>query len=453
MHHPNKGRISSALSAVLSVSVFLLFFLGLLRFPNAIRNRLAADLSYCLGVLIPSLFPFVAFTTYATESRLSDRLGKGLGFLADYGFHLPKSTLVPLIMGLIGGYPAGAAGVSSLLQKKVIHPKEAERMLCFCVNPGIPFVVFFLGDVVLKNRKIGWLLLAAILSASALMGIFLGIWSRIFTNPKTPLRKPSQTGTKSASASSMGVDSRSEPGTASDSAGPLLRSGSLPAGAVPSRPNSSASSSWTSVDSILPDSISKRSISEKKAAQSPVIHAAAQTAQAMIKMTACILLFSGILSILQGFGLFQAAAGLFSRFLPLPATAIETFFILLTEITTGICSPVGGRLPFPFYAFALAFGGICVHLQLFSFFEYPMISVRKFFLSRLSHGLLSAWIFTMLLNRFPDAQAVFFHTPNSPLTISVHFGTSLYGGLSLLLLCGAFLLFAQSNQKNTSISS
>ena len=92
------------------------------------------------------------------------------------------------------------------------------------------------------------------------------------------------------------------------------------------------------------------------------------------------------------------------------------------------------------FAFGLAFGGLCVHLQIFSFFESFPLPKWKFFSFRLLHGLFAVGMLKLWKHFLPEtSQAAFqLYTP-----LPQNFGglsTSMAGGASLLLMCCAFLL-------------
>ena len=97
------------------------------------------------------------------------------------------------------------------------------------------------------------------------------------------------------------------------------------------------------------------------------------------------------------------------------------------------------------YAFGLAFGGLCVHLQLFSFFpEFPLGKLR-FFLGRILHGLLSAGIFLALERLVPGPVQPVWAVSGTPLEYGITASTWA-GGLSLLLMCLAFLLVVSKSR-------
>jgi hypothetical protein len=65
---------------------------------------------------------------------------------------------LPLLLGILCGFPIGAATIANSIEKGNLSQKEGERMLFFCNNAGPGFLILFCGYSILKNQKIGILL-------------------------------------------------------------------------------------------------------------------------------------------------------------------------------------------------------------------------------------------------------------------------------------------------------
>lgn len=168
-----------------------------------------------------------------------------------------------------------------------------------------------------------------------------------------------------------------------------------------------------------------------------LVRSVSGAAQSMLIMCACIVSFGALSTLLHATGAYQALVRLLDAqsFLTPPETAAALSFLL--EVTGGVGDAVRFHAGLPLYAFGLAFGGLCVHLQVFAMFpgEFP---VKKwlFFLFRLLHGLLSAICCQLLCGLLPGGTL---ETAAPIGTVQAFSGTAA-GGLSLLLLCAAFLV-------------
>ena len=356
-------------SAGVSAFLFLCVMGALLSFPKEVQSGVKNSILYCLTVLVPSLFPFLALTGFAIHSGASEALGSRLGFLARYVFRLPSVCAVPIFMSFIGGYPAGAKAASLLLEQGKIDKEQAGRMMLFCVNPGIAFVVTFLGGAVLGSFRTGWLLFFAVTISGAVLGILAGLFHPV------PPKKPSCPATTRGNA--------------------LIRS-------------------------------------------------AADASSSVVKMCVCIVLFSGLSALLHSTGIFQFFSHLAAatRLLtPIEAAGLISF---LLEVTEGVGAASALRVGPQFFAFGLAFGGLCVHLQVFSLFDSFPAKKWNFYLFRFLHGGLSACCYLLLMKILPRSTPAFSFAVGAQQVTALS-GT-LAGGLSLLLMCMAFLLIVSKEE-------
>ena len=144
----------------------------LLSRSGAVAVGIREGLATCGTVVIPSLFPFLIFSGLLGSTELGEWLAAPLRPLCRCLFHLPPETGGAVLMGAIGGYPAGARAIASLLEAGRISHTTARRMLCFCVNAGPAFVISTIGVALYGSFSVGAGLLAAHLGASALVGAF-----------------------------------------------------------------------------------------------------------------------------------------------------------------------------------------------------------------------------------------------------------------------------------------
>lgn len=161
------------LSALLAagLGVILLFKSGEL--GEGIRK----GLQLCSFSVIPALFPFMALSVYICKSSAGDFFAKIFSPLTGF-LKLPKSSAGAVFASLIGGYPTGAKCIGDLVLEGKIGRKTAERMLCFCVNAGPPFLISAVGAGIFGNIKIGFILFAAQFFSSAIIAVFTAVFSK-----------------------------------------------------------------------------------------------------------------------------------------------------------------------------------------------------------------------------------------------------------------------------------
>ena len=136
-------------------------------------NAVRAGLALCAGTVVPSLFPFFAAISLLLQLGAAEALGRLCAPIMRPLFRMRGVCALPLLAGLLGGYPSGAKTAASLYAQGRITRQEAELLLGFCDNCGPAFLLGCVGAGVLGNPDAGlWLYAVHILSA-ILAGILL----------------------------------------------------------------------------------------------------------------------------------------------------------------------------------------------------------------------------------------------------------------------------------------
>ncbi len=158
-----QGMASVVLLSLAGAAVFL--------YTPAAVTGVSRGLSLCGTVIIPSLLPFMVLVGTFMRLRLSDAVGRLLARPTRWLFRLPGCCALPILLSMVGGYPAGAVAIEQLLSRRQITESQAAQMLHFCVNAGPAFAVSAVGAVLLGDVRIGWLLYAAHVLAALLIGV------------------------------------------------------------------------------------------------------------------------------------------------------------------------------------------------------------------------------------------------------------------------------------------
>lgn len=161
-----------------TAALVLLAGAGILVFPGAAGDGARNGLSFCGEILIPSIFPFMVLSSFVVKSGLSNAISKMLDPITRRLFCLPGCTGATIVIGMIGGYPAGARGIKALLERGEISPSQAERMLSFSVGAGPAFVITVVGSGLLGSSQSGLILFASQCIAAILIGILSGFLAR-----------------------------------------------------------------------------------------------------------------------------------------------------------------------------------------------------------------------------------------------------------------------------------
>ena len=152
---------------LLSLALFAAFLLC----PTACADGVREGLSLAAAQALPALFPFFVVSGLLVRcdtARLSPLLAKPLARL--YG--LPPEAAPALVLGLIGGYPVGAATACALFSEGVLSREAAERVnrFCNCASPG--FCIGLVGLGVFGSAQAGAMLYGIHIISALIVGLF-----------------------------------------------------------------------------------------------------------------------------------------------------------------------------------------------------------------------------------------------------------------------------------------
>ena len=130
-------------------------------------------LALCVELILPSLFPFFVLSALLAKLGLPLTLGRLLAPASRRLFRVSGAGATAFFMGLLGGYPLGAAYIAELVENGAVSPEEGGRLLAFCNNSGPAFFIGVLGTGVFGSVKYGLLLYAAHAGAALLTGLLV----------------------------------------------------------------------------------------------------------------------------------------------------------------------------------------------------------------------------------------------------------------------------------------
>lgn len=108
----------------------------------------------CLASVIPALFPFFVVSSLLVSlgagraARVLERPFRAL-------FRCGGAGAAAFLLGMLGGYPVGAATVASLVRQGDVSPAEGRRLLAFCSNAGPSFIIGVAGLTVFGSARVG----------------------------------------------------------------------------------------------------------------------------------------------------------------------------------------------------------------------------------------------------------------------------------------------------------
>lgn len=144
----------------------------------------------CENIIIPSMLPIFILTNIIIKSRSAAIFEKLFGWLFERIFRLPRCAGSAVILGLVGGYPAGAVLTAHLYSDGLIDSKTAGRIMRFNFSGGVAFTITAVGTVCFGSTKIGIILYIINIVSELIICIFSAIFCRdkITESTVTPTR-------------------------------------------------------------------------------------------------------------------------------------------------------------------------------------------------------------------------------------------------------------------------
>ena len=104
-------------------------FVLLIALPQAAADGVRSALTLCGRVILPSLFPFFVCSNLFLLLGFSTRFSARFGGAAAKLLRLPPAAGSAFLLGLLGGYPAGAQAAGTLYARGELSGLDAERAL------------------------------------------------------------------------------------------------------------------------------------------------------------------------------------------------------------------------------------------------------------------------------------------------------------------------------------
>ena len=349
-----------------------------------ISKAVTDALSLCSRAVIPSLFPFLVFSSFIAKTPLLEKLGTLMSPTTKALFGLSGNCGPVILMSLIGGFPVGPHMAAELCKEQKISKKEAGLLCLFSINAGPAFVIGTVGYSMLGSIKAGVLLYTSMIISSLLLGLMLCNSSRLrgtgkqFNKLQSNVKNSSQDSIQSLSQSSLNA--------------PQNNSATLQSNSSPSQSNSSPSQSNIKKYSQNSLNTSQEYSQDKTTFLEAFCASVNGSSVAMLQICAYVVIFSALTALLSD---------------------LPNIFKASLEVTAGcamLCAEGSGALLLPSVAAMLSFCGFCVHAQVHDSISAGGLIYSKFLISRVACGGLSFLFCRAACLLFPNISEVFLST-------------------------------------------
>lgn len=143
-------------------------------FSKSLAKGCLYGIQICLNSLIPSLFFFMALSSFLMQSGIGHKMFYPLCHPLSKMFHIEKKYIPIFCFSLLGGYPIGPKLIADAICKKEMDSKIGTRMLAFCVNCGPAFLISAVSVPIFHNYRIGLIVYLSQILSAFFIGCLLG---------------------------------------------------------------------------------------------------------------------------------------------------------------------------------------------------------------------------------------------------------------------------------------
>lgn len=158
------------------IAGIILAIVALMVYPHKSAQGIKSGIVLLYEAIVPSLFPFLVLSSYISQNNTVNKLASLLQPLSQKIFKINSVGLIAVALSFLGGYPVGAKTVCELYEDKKLTQQDAEKLFCWCINPGSSFVITAVGTFMIKNTFCGVLMFFSIVLSSIITGFIVGFF-------------------------------------------------------------------------------------------------------------------------------------------------------------------------------------------------------------------------------------------------------------------------------------
>lgn len=173
------------------------------------------------------------------------------------------------------------------------------------------------------------------------------------------------------------------------------------------------------------------------------IKACSDGGAAILNLSALVIIFQAFIGMLEQSGIMDFCAALLKK-LAVANGYSDALLPSVLEVTGGCNKICSLALPIPFLSAVIAFGGLCVHFQIFGILKSLEIKKPLFYLFRILNAVLSGAVTYIFCLYYRPASDVFSNITKNAVAGSA---THITGSAALIVLCAVFTLSFGVNKK------
>ncbi len=160
---------------VLLAFVSILLVAAIIVSPDIAFQASLQGLTVWWNIVFPGLLPFLVLFELIAAFGLAHAFAALIAPVTTRLLRLPGESALTIILGWLGGYPAGAEAAASLRKRQIVTKQQGQRLLALSHMPNPLFILVVLGAGFLR-QPVAAILIGASVWLSAILLMLLTAW-------------------------------------------------------------------------------------------------------------------------------------------------------------------------------------------------------------------------------------------------------------------------------------
>ncbi|MCA0753991.1 nucleoside recognition protein [Paenibacillus sp. N4] len=154
--------------------------------PDAAFQASLQGLTVWWNIVFPGLLPFLVLFELIAAFGLAHAFASLFQPLMSRLFKLPGEAALAIVLGWLGGYPAGAEAAASLRKRKLVTKQQGQRLLALAHMPNPLFMLVVIGAGFLHKPVMAAMIAGAVWLSALWLMFLLTLFSKQEDRPKLP---------------------------------------------------------------------------------------------------------------------------------------------------------------------------------------------------------------------------------------------------------------------------
>jgi len=180
-----KTKINNLIILQVLISLTISFIV----FPSEIILSVNSAIKVWKDNLLPVAFPFFLISELLINYGFIELFSELSKNVMGYFFHLKGECSFVIIGSILSGFPSSSKYINTLLENNQITIKDATYLLKFNHFPNPLFVIATIGTILLKNKKLGTIILYSIIISNFIIALIFRPKQYKYKHEKISIKK------------------------------------------------------------------------------------------------------------------------------------------------------------------------------------------------------------------------------------------------------------------------